>query len=70
MSGYKSFVCKETYNGAYFTVRSFDNITKSAGWSEYQSQYLSNLLRDLVENEGEVFQFDTYQELLEWALED
>lgn len=64
----KGFINREYYNRGKFKINTFDAITNGNGWSNYGCNNLENFIRILLEDAFWVYEFDTWQELLEWAI--
>jgi len=68
--GERGFITRDSYwpEGNY-TVRSVDAFTKGNGWTHCDAKTLHGCIEKiLAEPKGEVYQFDTFKELMEWVV--
>lgn len=67
-AGEKSFITQEQYEFGHFIVRSPSGITHGNGYKMFTCKELGDLASMLIYNNFSVFEFDTWQELLQWCL--
>jgi hypothetical protein len=66
---YKGFITTEKFEGTY-VIRCLNGLTIGNGWEVYENhRNLKNMIQYLLEERGQVFEFETYQELVTWLLE-
>jgi hypothetical protein len=68
--GAKNIITRQGYLEGDYSVRTIDTLTSGAGWRCHNSDTLEGLIRNLLNNGFQVFEFDTYKELVLWLLEE
>jgi hypothetical protein len=65
----KGFITKTEYSSrSVFTIRCGDAFTRGNGWDCCDSKTLEGCVNKILESGNKVFQFDTFNELMEWVI--
>ena len=62
------FITREKFGDGRFAARCFTDMTSANGWMCYSSDELVDIVKTLLSQGFKVNEFDTWQEMLAWAL--
>jgi len=65
----KALVVRDGWNSGHFRVRCINLITKGNEYGSYASSSLNGVAKKCQERGIDMFEFDTYEELLTWLVE-
>lgn len=65
----RGFITKRSYDDGPFTIMCPFEVTNGNGWDSWDHINLKSLIYNLIRDEKEVFQFDSFHEMFAWVLE-
>lgn len=60
------FITKDVYDGNSYRVKATKNLTVSNEWLDYSDSSLKKVIIKILNNDGEVFKFNTDRELFKF----
>jgi hypothetical protein len=63
----RGFISRREFETGCFTVSSPYKLTGGNGWVHFDTQSLSTTIDKLIDNGNEVFEFDTFNDLMKWV---
>jgi hypothetical protein len=62
----KGFITRENYESGLFVTKCISGLTNGNCWSGQNSSSLINLIKQMISSNYQIFEFDTYREILQW----
>jgi hypothetical protein len=63
----RAFITKREFEHGAYTVLCADKFTEGNGYPRWDSYNLTDLITKLLDHNHEVFEFDTFRELMNWV---
>jgi hypothetical protein len=66
-SSMRGFITRERFDEGNYTIRAINCLTNGNGWQSWSRTSLRTMIEALLAANKSVYEFDTFQELMEWV---